>query len=248
VVVAVNLTSPIPEGVSYQEAASSHLAATALHAVRRAELELCEDVLLVGLGVVGQFCARFADLAGTRAVGWDRYDLRLEAAQKGGMRLAINTARDDPIEPTREFTRGRGMDCAFVAFGGESDETFQQVVDVMKVSPDSHQMGRIVIVGGFSFKHTWAAALGNLDVRSAARTGPGFLDPDYEVGNDYPPVFVRWTTQRNLEEVLRLMAEGHLDVKSIISHQFTMSRATEAVDLLLEHPEQTVGVVINHEG
>ncbi len=247
VVVGVNLTSPIPQGVSYEAAASSHLAATALHAVRRAELEFCEDVLVVGLGVVGQFCARFAELSGARTVGWDLYDLRLEAAQKGGLRLGINTARDDPIERTREFTRGRGLDAALIAFGGDSDEVFQQIVDVMKVSPDTHQMGRIVIVGGFAFKHQWAASLGNLDVRSAARTGPGFLDVEYETGGDYPPVFVRWTTQRNLEEVLRLMQEGRLDVDGFITHRFPMSRAPEAVDLLVEHPDQAVGVVINHD-
>ena len=247
VVVGVNLTSPIPEGVSYEAAASAHLGATAMHAVRRAELELCEHALVIGLGVVGQFAARFAVLSGARVVGWDLYDLRLEAAKKGGVGITINTAREDPLEPTSEFTRGRGLDCAIIAFGGDSDEVFQQVVDAMKVSPDTHQMGRIVIVGGFSFKHQWAAALGNLDVRSAARTGPGFLDPEYETGKDYPAVFVRWTTERNLEETMRLMAEGRLDIENIISHRFPMSRAPEAVDLIVEHQEQTVGVVLDHE-
>ena len=94
---------------------------------------------------------------------------------------------------TREFTLRRGIDCAFIAFGGDSDETFAQIVDCMKVSPDTHQMGRIVIVGGFSFRHQWAAALGNLDVRSAARTGPGFLDPAWEEGARLPQVFVQWS-------------------------------------------------------
>ncbi len=247
VVVGVNLTSPIPEGVSYDAAASSHLAATALNAVRRAELQFSEDVLVVGLGVVGQFCIRFAELSGARTVGWDLYDIRLETAKKGGARLLLNPAENDPIQPMRDFTRGRGLDAAIIAFGGDSDETFQQVVDVMKVAPDTHQMGRIVIVGGFSFRHQWAASLGNLDVRSAARTGPGFLDVEYETGGDYPPVFVRWTTQRNLEEVLRLMQEGRLDVDGFITHRFPMSRAPEAVDLLVEHPDQAVGVVIDHD-
>ncbi len=218
-----------------------------MHAVRRAELELCEDALVVGLGVVGQFAARFAVLSGARVIGWDLYDLRLEAAEKGGVGMTINTAREDPLEATSEFTRGRGLDCAIIAFGGDSDEVFQQVVDAMKVSPDTHQMGRIVIVGGFSFKHQWAASLGNLDVRSAARTGPGFLDPDYETGKDYPPVFVRWTTQRNLEETMRLMAEGRLDIENIISHRFPMSRAPEAVDLLVSRPSAWLSITTSED-
>jgi threonine dehydrogenase-like Zn-dependent dehydrogenase len=247
VAVGVNLTEPIPDGVSYAEAASAHLGATAMHAIRRADLQLSEHVLVVGLGVMGQFVARFAAMSGTRVAGWDPLELRREGAEAGGAELTLDPTAGDPVSPTREFTRGRGIDCAVIAFGGDSDETFQQVVDCMKVSPDTHQMGRIVIVGGFSFRHQWAAALGNLDVRSAARTGPGFLDSAYEEGADYPPVFVPWTTQRNLEECLRLMDEGSLDVPAFTTHTFAMSDAPEAIDTIVERTGQTIGVVLDHD-
>ncbi len=246
VTVAVNLTAPIPDNVSYAEAASAHLGATAMHAIRRAEPALCEDVLVVGLGVVGQFCVRFAALSGTRVVGWDLFALRRAAAERGGATLTIDPASTDPISPTRAFTLGRGLDCALIAFGGDSDEVFQQVVDCMKISPDTHEMGRVVIVGGFAFHHRWAASLGNLDVRSAARTGPGFLDREYEEGADYPPVFVQWSTQRNLHECLRLMSEGRLDVGDFTSHVFAMSDAPEAIDTIVERTAETVGVVLDH--
>lgn len=247
VLVAANLTSPIPGNVSYAEAASAHLAATAMHAIRRAELQLCEDVLVVGLGVVGQFAVRFAALSGARVVGWDLFAARREAAERGGAMLTIDPSAGDPIPPTRAFTLGRGLDCAVIAFGGDSDEVFAQVVECMKVSPDTHQMGRVVIVGGFSFRHQWAAALGNLDVRSAARTGPGFLDRDWEEGAHYPPVFVQWSTERNLHECLRLMSEGRLDVGGFTSHVFAMSDAPEAIDTIVERTAETVAVVLDHE-
>ncbi len=247
VAVGVNLTEPIPENVSYAEAASAHLGATAMHAIRRAELELSEDVLVVGLGVVGQFAVRFAAMSGTRVVAWDPIAIRRDAAAQGGAELALDPSADDPVAATREFTLGRGIDCAFIAFGGDSDETFAQIVDCMKVSPDTHQMGRIVIVGGFSFRHQWAAALGNLDVRSAARTGPGFLDPAWEEGADYPPVFVQWSTQRNLHECLRLMSEGRLRVGEFTTHTFAMSDASEAIDAIVERMDETVGVMLDHD-
>lgn len=247
VAVGVNLTEPIPDDVSYAEAASAHLGATAMHAIRRSELQLSEHVLVVGLGVMGQFVTRLARMSGARVVGWDPLAIRREGAEAGGAELTLDPIAADPVSPTREFTRGRGIDCAVIAFGGDSDEAFQQVVDSMKVSPDTHQMGRIVIVGGFSFKHGWAAALGNLDVRSAARTGPGFLDPAYEEGADYPPVFVQWTTQRNLEECLRLMSEGRLDVAGFTSHTFSMSDAPAAIDTIVERTGETIGVVLDHD-
>jgi len=36
-------------------------------------------------------------------------------------------------------------------------------------------------------------------------------------------------------------------VDTIITHRFGMSRAPEAVDLIAEHGDQCVGVVINHD-
>ncbi len=247
VVVGCGLTEPIPDSVSYDWAASAHLAATAMHAVRRAELQLSEDVLVAGLGVVGQYCVRLAHLSGARVVGWDLFPARRRAAELGGAGLVLTPGEGDPVTPTRGFTRGRGLDAAFIAFGGDSDETFQQILDCMKVTPDTHQMGRIVIVGGFSFRHGWAASMGNVDVRSAARTGPGFLDTYYEQGGYYPPVFTQWSTQRNLEESMRLMSEGRINVDEIISHRFPMSEAPAAIDQIVNNTAETAGVVIDHD-
>ncbi len=247
VVVGSGLSEPIPDNVSYDWAASAHLAATSLHAIRRAALQISEDVLVAGLGVVGQYCVRFAHLSGARVVGWDLFRARRRAAELGGACLTIVPGEGDPVGPTREFTRHRGLDAAFIAFGGDDDKTFRHVLDCMKVTPDTHQMGRIVIVGAFSFKHEWAAAMGNVDVRSAARTGPGFLDPYYEQGGSYPPVFTQWNTRRNLEEALRLMSEGRINVDEIISHRFPMAEAPAAIDQIVNNTADTIGVVIDHD-
>lgn len=246
-VIPVNLALPIPDGVSYEEAASAHLGATALHAIRRAELQLSEFVVVVGLGVVGQFAAQFARISGAYVMALDRLPLRLEIAQKTGGHRVVNGLEEDAVEVSKEFTRGYGMDCGIMAFGGDGTEVFKQIVAMLKVTPDTHQMGRVVIVGGASITHVFAASLGNIDVRSAARTGPGFLDDEYEHGRDYPPVFVRWTTQRNLEEVLLLAADGRLDINSLITQRFPIDEAPEACELLIQHPEESVGVVLMME-
>ena len=72
-------------------------------------------------------------------------------------------------------------------FGGDATSAFhyQQIRAMLKTAPDTHKMGRIVIVGGASITHGFAAGLGNVDVISAARTGPGYHDEDYEHGADY---------------------------------------------------------------
>ena len=243
-VVPQNLSVHLPEGVSYADGSFAHLAATALHAVRRAEPEIREHFLVVGLGIVGQLSAQFARLGGTHVMAWDRLPMRLEIARATGCDRPVNTAEEDGVEAAKEFTRGHGMDAAILAFGGEGTEAFKQVVRTMKVAPDTHLMGRVVIVGGATITHTFAAGLGNLDVRSAARTGPGYHDEAWEHGADYPSVYFSWNTQRNLEECIRFMDEGRIQVRPIVTHQVSLADAPKACDELVTNPGKTLGVVI----
>ncbi|MDP6779653.1 MAG: alcohol dehydrogenase, partial [Candidatus Latescibacteria bacterium] len=92
--------------------------------------------------------------------------------------------------------------------------------------------------------HTFAAALGNLDVRSAARTGPGYHDDAWEHGADYPPVFVEWSTKRNLEECLVFMASGDVQVEPLITHRVPLAQAPEACEDLIQRPGEALGVVL----
>ncbi|MBI3922291.1 MAG: zinc-binding alcohol dehydrogenase [Armatimonadetes bacterium] len=243
-VVPRNLTEPIPDGVTYEEAASVMLSTTALHAIRRGEVSVCENVLVIGLGVVGQFCVQWARLGGAHVVAWDRYPLRLQVAKKVGAELVVNVAAEDPVAATESFTRGYGVDCAIMAFGGDGNEAFRQILQCMKLAPDTHYMGNVVVVGGASLNQTLAAAVGNIDVRSSARPGPGYHDEAWEHGQSYPPVFVPWTTKRNMEESLRLTAEGRLDVDSLITDRVSLNDAPAACDKLIDHPDQALGVVV----
>ena len=114
----------------------------------------------------------------------------------------------------------------------------------MKTTPDTHKMGRIVIVGGATISHEFAVGLGNLDIRSSSRTGPGYHDKNWEHGRNYSPVFVEWTTQRNLEEILRWIREKKLDVKLLITDEVSLVQAPEACEKLIQHPDQALGVIL----
>ncbi len=238
-----NLSVHIPEGLSYAEAALNHLGATALHLIRRSQLEFGENVAVFGLGAVGQFVCQLASLSGTHVMALDRFPLRLELVKETGADVVVNFETQDLVEIAAEFTRGYGIDCAAICFGGDANAALKQIKRIMKVSPDTHMMGRIVCVAG-SITHNFGASLGNLDLRSSARPGPGYHDEEWERGRDYPPVFVRWTTKRNVEEVLRLAAEGKLKIKPMITHEYQLENAPEACEKIIQTPEETVAVVL----
>lgn len=237
-----NLCAAVPEGPSPEEAAFAHLAATALHATRRAQPVYGENAMVMGLGLVGNLCAQFAQLSGGYALGVDRLGLRLEKASACGIKAV--PASGDLAEAAAEFSQGYGMDYGVIAFGGDATDAFKQVRGALKKSPDGHHMGRIVIVGGAHVSHGFAAGLGNVDVRSAARTGPGYHDEAYEHGASYPSVFVEWPTQRNLDLCLRAIAGGRLKVRPLITHEIPLDDVAQAVDLLVEKPGEALGVVL----
>lgn len=239
-----NLCVAVPETVSYEAASFAHLAATGLHAVRRAEPLFGENALVMGLGLLGQLAGQFAQLCGSHVLGVDRFPLRLARAEEVGLEATVSAVDGDPVTAAAEFCGGFGMDYGIIAFGGDGTEAFKQMAASLKVTPDTHRMGRIVIVGGASISHGFAAALGNVDVRGAARTGPGYHDEEYELGRQYPAVFVEWTTQRNLAECIRAMADGRLEVEPLITHRFGLSQIGAAVDELVERPANALGVVL----
>ncbi|MGD8331280.1 MAG: Gfo/Idh/MocA family oxidoreductase, partial [Acidobacteriota bacterium] len=77
--------------------------------------------------------------------------------------------------------------------------------------------------------------------------GPGRYDPNYEDrGRDYPAPYVRWTEQRNLQAVLRLMESGGLDVAPLISHRFPVEQAADAYELIERGAQDYLGVLLEY--
>jgi threonine dehydrogenase-like Zn-dependent dehydrogenase len=243
-VVPVNLTAPIPEGLSFDEAAFAHLAATGLHAVRRGQVQFGNNTLVMGLGLVGQLTAQFARAAGAHVMGVDMIPMRLETARKWGIDLAADTVGGNVPARAAEFTGGKGVEVAFLAFGGDTDEAMRTILDTLVVAPDTHRMGVIVIVGGARFESSWPVPFGNVDVRASSRPGPGYHDDAWEHGADYPRGFVQWTTRRNIEESLRAAAERRVDFKALITHTAPLGKGPEACEEIIEHPDRALGVIL----
>lgn len=244
-VVPKNLCCKLPDNVSFEQGAYAHLAITALWAVRRAEPAMGEYLVVVGLGLVGQMAARMGQMAGCYVMGWDMLPFRCAVAQSWGIDGTTVIGRDDAEAKAKEFTRGNGFDMAIMAIGGDGTKALESVSRVMMLSPDTHRMGRIALVGGLKTQCQWGAGLGNLDLRCSARTGPGYHDDPWERGDyEYPPVFMRWTTQSQLQLALRWMSEGKLDVKSLTSHRVPLQEIDTAVSAHLDSPDRTMGTVL----
>src|SRR5206468_2646794 len=89
-----------------------------------------------------------------------------------------------------------------------------------------------------------------LDFLMSTSYGPGRYDDVYEQeGRDYPLGYVRWTENRNMEEYLRLLAEGKISLANLDQRTYEVNEAREAYStlhgagtkpllLLLSYPER----------
>jgi predicted dehydrogenase/threonine dehydrogenase-like Zn-dependent dehydrogenase len=225
-----NLMAPIPQGVSFEQAAFATLGAIALHGFRRSGAALGESVAIVGLGLVGLLGAQIARAAGCRVVAFDPDPARVDLARTLGIAEARLLGEVDPVWETVALTAGVGADAVIVFAATPSDEPLALAMDVAR------RKGKIVVVGDVGMRVDRSRMYAKeLDLLMSTSYGPGRYDPTYEeAGLDYPLAYVRWTEGRNLAAFLELLAAGTVRVDPLIQRVFPIAQAEAAYASLKE--------------
>ncbi len=243
--IPVNLCAAVPGGVAPEHAAFATVGAIAMQGVRRAEPQLGETSLVIGLGLIGQLVVRLLVAAGVRVVGLDVIEARCKLAEQGG---AVSCAAPDDegvataAAALDDLTSGRGADHVFLAAGGSSNGPVETAAKLVR------DRGRVVDIGKTKLDLPWNAYYDKeLDVRFSRSYGPGRYDDRYELeGIDYPAGYVRWTERRNLECFLDLLAHKDLEVATLISGTFPMHDASSVYADLSSGTLKAVGVLLEY--
>ncbi len=239
--VPAHLAQPTPEGVIDEHAAFATVGAIALHAVRNANVSLGDTVAVIGVGLIGQLAAQFVRLAGGRAVALDPDTARLELAARLGAEIALDPDSANLDVRIAALTHGLGCDSVLIAAATDEDAPLRAAARVAR------DRARVVLVGQTGTEFPYADFMKKeLSIVASRAYGPGRYDPDYEArGVKYPEGWVRWTETANMGEVLRVVANGSLDVASLITHRFPLADATRAYDLVAGS-EPCLGVVLTY--
>lgn len=244
VCVPENLVVLVPAGVDVPHASFTTLGSIAMQGIRRARPEFGEAFVVLGLGLVGLLCVQMAKAAGVRSIGFDFAVDRVRLAQQLGAHEAYSLSEVDALERVSNFTQGIGADAVIVTAATKSSAPVNQAVDMAR------ERGRIAIVGvvGLKFQHT-PLYMKELDVVMSRSYGPGRYDVNYEErGFEYPIGYVRWTENRNMIEVLRLIKEGKVNVAPLISSVTPIDKAEQAYASLQTESDRPLAIVLEYPG
>lgn len=239
--VPVNLAVRIPTGLSTEAASTVTLGAIALQGVRRANPTLGETVVVIGLGLLGQLTAQLLRANGCRVIGTDLDPVRVRLAMENGLDFGI-TAAEELVERVHRLTDGFGADASIITAATSSNEVISQAMRVCR------KKGRVVLVGDVGLDLNRSDLYKKeLDFFISCSYGPGRYDPSYEEGGqDYPMPYVRWTENRNMEEYLRLLAEGRISLANLRPQIFSIDRAVEAYESLKQEGEKPLIALLEY--
>ncbi len=236
VCVPVNLIAKVPHNVPDEEAAFTVLGAVGLHGVRLLGPALGERVAVVGLGLIGLMVVDILRTQGCEVIGIEPDEGRRKITEKKGVR-AISPVKSTGKLMSEQFGE---MDGVIITASSGSRNVISMASAICR------KRGKIVLIGDVplhlnrsDFYHK------ELTFQVSCAYGPGRYDHTYEErGFDYPLPYVRWTENRNFLEILRLLGNGSLDVKPLISNIVPL----ENYSSIYQKNSRSLGILIDYSG
>lgn len=240
--VGKNLVVPVPDEIEdIRQAAFSALGGIALEGIHQAEVMPGETVAVIGLGLLGHIVARILYAYGCDVIGFDVADKTLPGTK---LKAFINSTDDSAADTAKSLTHGRGVDKVIITAATNSNAPIDLSEEITR------DRGIICMIGVTKMELDRRPFYQKeLSFKIARSYGPGRYDSNYEEnGFDYPIGYVRFTEGRNVEEFLRLIATGRLDITDLITHVIDFDEAPRAYEMITKNPnhEKYIGVLLKY--
>lgn len=218
IVIPEHMVFKFPENISYEEATIVQLLGTIFRGQKRVKITPGDSVAILGQGPAGLLHTRLAKLSGANPlVVTSRSEWKLELAQKYGADITINAKKEDPIKSILKHTDDRGADIVIEAAG--VPETIKQSIEAVRPGGRILQFGIFTEpINNFNLFHLYFKEL--VIVGSRATMGEEF------------------------EPSIKLIASGAINVKPLITHEFSLKKIKEGLELLDKSPGKALRVII----
>ncbi len=224
----------VPEDLDPDIAAFTHMGGIAMASLRASEIQLGDNVLVSGLGAIGNLAAQFAQLQGANVLAVDINQSRTDMAKRSGIKHVLNTKDADLDDAVNDFTGGKKVDTWIDASG--SSLLIKQAMDLIRGNGEMILLGtpRAPLITDIT-PLLRKIHLEGIKFRGALE----FLFPTHN--ND----FQKHSIERNSRIIMDLMKDGLIKIKPFYSHKLPPSDASSAYLGLRDRPEEYVGVVFD---
>jgi L-iditol 2-dehydrogenase len=198
---------------SFEEEAFTEPLSCVINGIKNSKVRMGDTVAIVGSGQIGLMHMQIARLCGAKTVVLDLRPERLAVAEKLGADFTIDSSKTDPVPKMKELTGGEGADKVIVAIG-----------DARAIDTAMKLVGKVGSVNLFA----------SVNPPAPISVDPNLIHHEISLIGSYDK------TRADLKLATKIIDEGRIDVKSLISHRFTLDRTGEAIELL----GQSAGVKI----
>jgi L-gulonate 5-dehydrogenase len=188
----------------------------AVRAVARGRVAPGEHVVVLGAGPIGQALALAATDRGASVLLVDRLESRLARGVASGADLLHVAADDDLAAAVREWSGGDGPEVVVEATG--VPELVQTAIELVA------QAGRVVVVGLSSERAP--VRVGDLPFREIDVLGTSCC------------------SSGDFAAAVNLVGRRRDAAAALVTHEFTLERAPEAIAYAIEHPAEVMKAVV----
>ena len=228
----VNKIFALPANSYAETAVFARMGQIALTGVRKANLHLGDSIVIMGMGILGLMAVNLARLEGARTIiAVDLDEGRLQQARKAGATHCVNPKDENTIQAVAQITNERFADVVIEVTGNAN-----VVNDAVRCS---RKQGTVILLG--SVRHeTTIDFYSTVHARGLHLIGAHETITPLEATPREP-----WDRRNNTQLCLDLIADGSIEVDSLISDRIKPDEAPALYDSIKQHPEQHLGVIIN---
>lgn len=213
----------VPASLDPLKAVFARIADVSMSAIRQAELGMGDSVLVIGLGMVGNFAAQLFQLAGADVLAVDLVDFRLERAKQCGIKKVMNSRDWDKLkDAVMEWTDGKGAQIVVEAIG------FSPVIAKAVGLARTH--GEVILLGSPRGEAVMDVTPMLSDVHLRDVTIKGGLEWMWSVPESplYHPS--RFSKMGNLKMLFSYLKSGALVTEPLLTHSVPPERCQEVYD------------------
>jgi 2-desacetyl-2-hydroxyethyl bacteriochlorophyllide A dehydrogenase len=127
--------------INLSYAALTEPLACCVHSISQGNIELGDDVAVIGVGIMGAFHIKLAKLRGARVIAIELDPERLEIAKEMGADVLVDAGKCNSVEKVIELTEGRGANVVFCTVANP-----QSAAEAIAMAG---KLGRVVLYSSF---------------------------------------------------------------------------------------------------